>query len=377
MPIHHHLRGNPFQENRHDHEMIGRRTEMQRIFSVCDEALENCSPTIIPLLGPYGIGKTFTLLQLRDKLRDRGCFSKSRKVLTAYLTATQEKFPGKYSLYVYTCIMDDIGKHGMLYLRNELENMNKPEDEVLQKLKEDDFKKAFRLLNSSEEEISRAAWGWLRGENISLKKQGVYSKITNDEMARKYFLDFCRLLKSLDYDGFVVLLDELEQAYSQGVKNLSKVVIWARELYDKVARILSSDPDEMVPVILIIGSAPETWKAITELSERGRGKVGEIEAFLSRIPKENYINLEPLSLDEVKELIRQFLAKVHEPGFKPPDPLYPFDDESINLIFEVSQGVPRFVIRCARILLRNADGENKKITKENADRWFRKARITE
>jgi len=150
-------------------------------------------------------------------------------------------------------------------------------------------------------------------------------------------------------------------------------------LIDKVARIISDDPNEIVPIILIIGCAPETWKAISELSERGgpRGAVGEIMAFMSRIPKENYINLEPLSLDETKELIRRFVTNALSPGFKPPDPLYPFDDDSANLIFEVSQGVPRFVIRCARILLREADAENVKVTKENADRWFRKARIVE
>jgi len=47
------------------------------------------------------------------------------------------------------------------------------------------------------------------------------------------------------------------------------------------------------------------------------------------------------------------------------------------MIYEASQGVPRFAIRTARILLREADEEGKLVSRDNADRWLRKAKITE
>ena len=52
------------------------------------------------------------------------------------------------------------------------------------------------------------------------------------------------------------------------------------------------------------------------------------------------------------------------------------DRDSAKIIFETSQGVPRMAIRLARILLREADKENKPITRDNADRWLRTAKIT-
>lgn len=375
MPEKHHLRYNPFREARHDHDMIGRKDEMKKVFNIVEESLEDKSPAMFPVLGPYGMGKTFTLLQLKALFARDVLFRKKRKILTAYLTATREKFPSKYAHYVYTNVIDDIGPDGLSRLLEELQKAEEPPEKLLETIRENDFKNA--LLSFGKEDNKHIVWSWMRGGTIPPKKVtglSIYSKISGDEEARRVMLDFCRFLHALEYDGLVVLMDELEQAYAQG-KSFSKTIIWLREWYDKIGKTLSENPDEIVPTVVILGCAPEAWTAITEMSEKGKATYGEFGAFLDRIPPGNYVDLKPLSLPEVKELLDNFLSKSFAKEFTATDPLYPFDEDSAKMIFEASQGVPRFVIRCARILLRDADIEGKKITKENADRWFRKAKI--
>jgi hypothetical protein len=167
-------------------------------------------------------------------------------------------------------------------------------------------------------------------------------------------------------------MDELEQAYAQSNAH-EKVIVWVREWFDQVNRQPS---DAIVPTITMMGCAPDTWSAIAAGVQRGRAKgaYGQVAAFLDRIPPENHVVLGPLNLSEVEQLLGSLLSSVtkHKQG----SVIYPFDRDSSKMIFEASQGVPRIVIRLARILLREADKENKPITRDNADRWLRTAKIT-
>lgn len=57
MPEKHGFERNPFDEGRYDHEMIGRVAEKQRIFRLIDEATRQQHSSIVPIIGPYGMGK--------------------------------------------------------------------------------------------------------------------------------------------------------------------------------------------------------------------------------------------------------------------------------------------------------------------------------
>jgi hypothetical protein len=376
MPTNHHLKENPFKENRHDHKMIGRTAELRKIIACCEEAMNGKYPTIVPMTGAFGMGKTFTLLQLRELLRESERYNKPKKVLTAYFVATEEKFPTKYSHYVYTRIIDDLGKEGMMYLREELEKTHVHEDKLLAKLREDDFRNVFKNMKDQPD----LAWAWFRGASLSakqLEKLDAFSRIKGDEEAGRCLLDLLRLLKALGYDGFVILMDELEQVYGQGSAAISKTLIWMRELYDRVVRILSQDQEEIVPVMIVFGCAPEAWQAIlVDIDKKQmKGVGGGLRALRDRIPEENETVLKPFDLKEMHELLQELLSKSWMPNFKPTEPVYPFNEEATYKILEISQGIPRFIIRCSRILLREADEENKNIDKNTTDRWLRKAGI--
>jgi len=372
MPDKHHLARNPFDEGRFDHEMIGRRSEMQRIFRLVEEAATQQNSAIVPITGPYGMGKTFTLLHLREIFRRRSSPFKDRKILGVYLTATRERFPSKYSFYVFSNVVEGVGERGLLSLAKELPSDPSP---VLQSLQEPDFVAALSSLSSDEN--TSLVWNWFRGGSIPAKKSteiGIFGKISGEDQAKRMLLDLCRYLKKIGYDSFVLLMDELEQAYAQG-EAYTRVLVWVKQWFDQVNRMISESADSIVPAITMMGCAPETWTAITAGADRGRvrGAYGQVVAFLDRIPRENVVELGPLDLAEVKLLLESFLDSVTKR--KRPNPLYPFDDDSAAIIFETSQGVPRMVIRLARILLREADRENKAITRDNTDRWLRLAKI--
>lgn len=371
----HHLRGNPFREGRHDHEMIGRKEELGKISKLVEEALEQKFPSIIPVIGPYGMGKSFTLLKLREILRDGVNGTAPKKVLTAYLTATQEKMPSKYALYYYLSVIDDLGEHCFNFLGEELTKTGRPAIDILGKVHESSFRNS--IISMQDEAKRLYAWHWLRGESLPAKVSSdlqIVGRIANDNTARNSLLDLCRALKGLDYDGMIFLVDELEQAYTQG-KSFSKVLIWLREWFDRIGRELANK--DIVPTVSILGCAPETWNKIEELAETGRvkGSLGEFRAFWERVSPDNRVVLRPLDIAGIKNLVRTFLSKAFVPNFKPPEALYPFDEGACETIFEVSQGIPRQVIRCARILLREADDEGKPISRNNAERWLRKTSI--
>jgi len=380
MPEKHHLRANPFRETRYDHDMVGRIEEFKKIATIVEDAVENKMPAIVVVLGPYGMGKTFTFYQLRQNLKGQfKFFDKARKIQTAMATATRESFPSKYAHYIYTSVIDDIGESGFTYIRSQLDRIGKPPEQVLAKLKEKNFRAAF--INLANEDNRATAWGWMRGEKIPQKKLdsiGVSSRISGENEAHRNLFDLLRTLRCVEYDGFALLLDELEAAYAQG-KAFTKILTWVRQWYDSVGRLMSETPDDAVPAIMFLGCAPETWNKIKEEAEEGKikGTRGDLRAFLDRIPPENEIELKALKPQEVKELISEFLSKAHAPGFRPAQPLYPFEEKSVNDVYEVSQGVPRFVIRTARILLREADEEGKAIDRNNTERWLRRAKISE
>jgi len=372
MPEKHHLLKNPFDEGRFDHEMIGRQSEMQRIFRLVEEAATQQNSAIVPITGSYGMGKTFTLLSLRACFRNRLKPFKDRKIFGAYFTATRERFPSKYPAYVFNNVIEDVGDNG---IRSLVKEIPRDPELVFQSLQEPDFRGAVRSLWNDEN--TGVIFNWLRGAAIPSKRTselGISGKISGEEQPTKILLDLCRFLKKLQYDSFVLLIDELEQAYAQG-ESYTKVITWVKQWFDQVNRTISESPDSIVPAITMMGCSPETWTAITAGADKGRvrGAYGQVIAFLERIPRENIIELGPLDFSEVKLLLQKFLESATKR--KRSTPLYPFDDDSAEMIFETSQGVPRMIIRLARILLREADRENKPITKDGADRWLRHAKI--
>lgn len=318
-------------------------------------------------------GRTFTLLQLREIFRRKVAPFKDSKILGVYFTATRERFPSKYSFYVFNNVMEDLGEEGLTSLSTDIPKTS-PE-RVLQGLSEPNFRAALR--NLSNEQNRHIIWNWFRGASIPSKKAidlGIYGKI-GDEEAKRLLLDLSRFLSKIGYDCFVLLMDELEQAYAQSSSH-EKVIVWVREWFDQVNRIVSQSSDAIVPTITMMGCAPDTWSAIAAGVQRGKAKgaYGQVAAFLDRIPPENHVVLGPLDLDEVVQLLENLMATVTKR--KQSNALYPFDCDSAKIIFETSQGVPRMAIRLARILLREADKENKPITRDNADRWLRTAKIT-
>jgi hypothetical protein len=355
--------------------MIGRVVEMSKIFRVLDEAVVQRHSAIVPVLGPYGMGKTFTFLQLRERFRARASPFKDTPIISAYVTATKEKFPSKYSFYVYTNSIEEIGEAEIVALSQRA----KPGEgtEFFKFLREADFRAAVANIKSGQD--GHQVWNWLRGGPVPQKGEtefGIYARISGDVEALRMMMDICRLAAHAKYGAFVLLIDELEQAFAQG-SAYTKAIVWVRQWYDAVNREISESQEGIVPAITMLGCAPETWTAITAAAEKGkgRGEYGQIRAFLERIPRENYVELGPLDLPDVEKLLQSFLSKVIQKGHKPSSPLYPFDRDSAKMIFDISQGVPRHVIRIARILLREADLENKPIDKNNAERWLRRAKI--
>jgi hypothetical protein len=286
---------NPFLD-RYDHPMIGsdRHTEVSNVYQVIlsssasFQKFESSQPKIIIVKAGYGIGKTFTAFHVKNKVLSEDDFAVSSFKLIddqqAGVNTSNKNFVEKVILKLE---VNSKQKEEIENSKNSWINKNK---------KADDFSSIFGL------------------------SQELYEK----------------QIKNL-----VVLIDEVEDLLSSGVKKTISYLTMIRNLYDTYIEQYSSGK-KATPFAIVLFLSPEAWDVVIMQGEaRNRKLAGAgLSPLISRIGS-NIFTLREFDKTDTYSFISMCLNYVRETAS---DDTEPFTKDVVNNIFLVTRGNPRRIL---------------------------------
>jgi len=195
-----------------------------------------------------------------------------------------------------------------------------------------DFARA--IVHMVYEDTNLYAWQWLTAEGIRYeqrKEMEIHSALDDDTMGVRAFTSFKNLLLELGYTGVFVFIDEFEAIARLGNKDKQATLNSIRHLMDQNGTGLS----------ILFACAPEVWQDV----------MSEYHAFSERIGNE--VALRPLTDDHLEELISDYLQTARSNGN---DSIHPFEQETLDIILQRSQGNIRQVLSiCGKALDRGVE----------------------
>jgi hypothetical protein len=302
--------------------------------------------------GKYGNGKSHTLKYGRSIVRDRD------DVVVGYVAQPGEGFLDIYHEFMYDIGFDRVQNIAYEFLASvarDVTDMNPlsasamesliDEGEVLlselvptaiQRLSDitkfADFARA--IVHMVYEDTNLYAWQWLTAEGIRYeqrKEMEIHSALDDDTMGVRAFTSFKNLLLELGYTGVFVFIDEFEAIARLGNKDKQATLNSIRHLMDQNGTGLS----------ILFACAPEVWQDV----------MSEYHAFSERIGNE--VALRPLTDDHLEELISDYLQTARSNGN---DSIHPFEQETLDIILQRSQGNIRQVLSiCGKALDRGVE----------------------
>ncbi len=344
------LKSNPFLEEAPDFAHIDRADVEGKLKRYFQDAIEAQAPQILVVLGEYGIGKTFTLQNILQRIRKAEFLDDSfRDVLGVYFKVTPPKLPTGYTHYLYSSIAKDIGRDVFRALIRELrEASTEGEIGVNRQLSDlgSDFRNAVSRLDGK---LSKTAWAYLTGQKLrvtDLRNLKVQNSISGDSNAEEAFMDLLRLLHIAGHRGLLILIDEIEYIFSvTSGKKVAQVMNTFKDLYDKTNEATIAG-ERLTKPQFVIASTPSAWDDL--MPGIMSAEAPAIQALWERVFRR--ITLRPFRTGEARKLIEDRIKKRRIEVSK--DVLAPFSAGIIPLIVRLSQGVPRRILRiCAYALI--------------------------
>jgi hypothetical protein len=314
----------------------------------------------------YGNGKSHTLKYTRSLVRDR------EDVIVGYVAQPGEGFRDIYHEFLYDLGFDRVQEIAYEYLAQvarETTDHNPIGADAMESLIDDgkvllselvptaiqqlndvtkfaDFARA--IVHMIYEDTNLYAWQWLTAEGIRYeqrKEMEIHSALDDDTTAVRAFTALKNLLLELGYTGVFVFVDEFESIARLSPKDEQSTLNSIRHLMDQNSHGLC----------MLFGCAPEVWQDV----------MSEYHAFSERIGQE--VALRPLTDEHIKKLVSSYLDSVRTNG---QDGIEPFEEESLDLIHQRSQGNVRQALSlCSRVLDAAVDDGNSDID----DRLVREA----
>ena len=319
------------------------------------------------ITGKYGNGKSHTLKYARSLVRDRD------DVCVGYVAQPGEGFLDIYHEFMYDVGFDRVQEIAYEFLasvaRDETDR-NPVGGRAMKSLIDDgevllselvpvaiqrlsdltkfaDFARA--IVHMIYEETNLYAWQWLTAEGIRYeqrKEMEIHSALDDDTMGVRAFTSFKNLLLELGYTGVFVFIDEFESIARLNSKAKQATLNSIRHLMDQNSSGLS----------ILFGCAPEVWQDV----------MSEYHAFSERIGNE--VALQPLTAEHLEDLVRSYLNTVREEESERIDP---FDEESLEVILQRSQGNVRQVLSmCGRAIDEGVKQESSSISPQVIQQTF-------
>lgn len=365
------LQFNPFYEL-HNHDLVGegRKLQLEQVLTEVEKAIDSRSPFFIIIRGTVGIGKSFTMEVIQKKT---GILNKinSKSVVSVKFDASLGTSPTKYIQYLCHSIFRSLGKENFRVLRDQLDTILAKTKQLPEDYLKDitpDLRNAFIEFTNYED----AVWSWLTGEKIELrflKQIPVNARIETATYALRTIGEFTKLLKLLNYDGLLILIDEAEEIALGGTPKAVQVLTMLKKPFEE-NKINMSKSQKHVPLIFCIGFTPETWDLISgqTFMEQEKEKTGAagLSTFMRRVGQE--FMLEPFTDEDAKSFVAVILDKARK---KPTSSIEPFTEDAIYLINSLAKGVPGYIVKFCKVCLEVAEkNEDRKITKDSASQYL-------
>jgi hypothetical protein len=355
---------------------VGRKRTTDDIKKKLARFLTGDASQIAVILGRYGFGKTFTLKKLRVGLADSSFLpSGPHKTLVCFLKALPYKPPSKYQLYIWSSIAEDLDRSTFKHLRDQVgeyaRKQSVDEGKLLSGL-DSSFRNALLKMGGPDEDV---AWDWFSGSPMNASQQRgieVKYKIDSDQRALKVLFEMLALLELLDYEAFIMLVDEFEYIFTAGGTKSVQMVVAFKEMFDKINERVGTAGRKLAKIIFVLACSPGSWDALVKITESLTEKVGGggLRPFLDRA-EGNEFNLAPFNQNETRELIETRLKKARVPNAAV-ESIYPFKPDFIPYLYEATNGAPYLILRDTALLLdRGLDEHEKHISRPFAEKVFR------
>ena len=346
---------------------IGQTDVLSSIIQTLSTTILTGKSSHIILTGPYGCGKSHTLLYIKEQLKAYE-FENGNTPIIGYISQPGDTMLDIYRDFMYDLGLETLQKYAQEYLcqiaTNLIEtkkiegNISLPvvwEDieegyillsdlvpTAVMRLNESakyvDFCKAF--INLVYEENALTAWEWISGEGTDYTKRKYLSlsKNIDAKSVGRAFQAIKIILKILGYRPIILLIDEFEAIENFPSNTKQALLNGIRHLIDVNGTDLS----------VILACAPDVWQSL----------VSEYHAFSERIGKETC--LKPLTVEKTKNLILAYLE--HE-VLDAEKPLDCFDEGVYQTLFERGMGNSRQILTlCGKLIDFVIDNGKEKIT---------------
>lgn len=314
------------------------------------------SSRLIPILGSAGTGKTHTYHSFKDKEREnRKKLEQSSEDQEIEVTQIE---PADWTiiyvpsppasirvlLHVYTCIIEDVGPEILDIVSKRLvfEKWGGKKAGIFQKPKIDEvIQKGIREFPGVFADCVKAlvtyqldknkkplAERWLLGEDLDpeeLNELGINSVVEEDDVC----LAMIKIITENLDRVLILYFDELESPYRMHGDAAER----------KFLEILKRLYNEVKGLVIIIAVLKEIWPRILEIAD---------QPLRSRMEPEQ--ELKPFSLNDLKIFYSRTMETFWDDNnLNPPlYPLFPLNENLIEMIFEKTKGNPRNSIKLCR-----------------------------
>lgn len=309
------------------------------------------TPQMMFLTGAYGLGKTFTLLEIEKEIRNKKAM-KDENILCCYIRMVPTKVPSDYLLYIFHEILNALGSERVeeiftlsQKITDSVQKQNSLTDNIAR-----NFKSLFSLIKT---ESHSTVYNYLLGDKLPKSKTLSIDKspvIDSGDIAKLYLMDFLKLMEIVGYKALVVLIDEFENLFTlSGKKKTAEVLTTFREIYDEVNKQVHENV-KLSNSVFVFASASSTQEDVLRLIHESGS--GGLQAFVDRLRTDG-INLPPFERKYVRELIQIKLNKYRNPPSTESD-IFPFKEDFIDYIHHITGGNPRYILQYTAAIIDNA-----------------------
>lgn len=332
-----------------------------------DKILEDSKKTpksnfLVFIIGDYGMGKTLSLLRIKEEAKKKGLYP-------IYITFKSEEKTAKPGLdfiqRIFKAInFDDIKVSNAKIDR--LKSIHPDVGNVFQRII-GGYPNVFGKKKINHEK-KLLAISVLSGEIVPTQKQlkdlGAIRKIDRIDVAKEYLIGLLYLLKESGFSTLVIAADEFEYLFSIVVRSQQPIYLAVlRALFDLPVNIPSQLISSTANMTFFVAVSDDGWRRLDDLGKKERSTGGPIIPLKKRVTE--IISLRALSKEDTKNLIEKRLSFDRVVGKYKRKPLIPYTEDFVKYIFDLTLGVPRVIIECCDHVLDM--GLEKRVPRLNAE----------
>lgn len=370
------LSENPFKDT-FDHDIVGedRMRLLEQLCALLEKSARIPSKKVTGnrnlavLLGGYGLGKTYTLWYLKERIladpdeRKKFMNGDVRLATSNFGLLEGGRLGSKPFLALYQKIVRNLeqkheGRTFLNRMRYDLEGIaqrrKRGPEELLADVK-NPFRSVFLELGEEQPNEFLAA-KWLQGERLSkgeMQALGVTHFLDSDARAQDALAQLLKIVAACNYHALVVLVDEAEDILGAGPKAMMQFLTTLRTTWD-ISGDQASRGDNAAPIVVLSAFSPEAWERLVESAEGSLTKTGGAgyQPFLRRLG-DHVFQLEPLTKKDAIQLVQVLLATKRTKARK--DALYPFTEDAIEYVADHHIGNPARIIGFCQTALDEAN----------------------